>query len=314
MKKTQGVSLITLVITIVVIIILAGISIYNGILKNVTETENTMDYNEIFEVSEAVNQRALLHRLNANSYQLIGTTGDFSVDIITYSGDTEIKKTELYSSSNGWYQITENDSPYLNLEKVRKTYLINYNTGEVVSPEAITYENKKYFTASSLRNAMAGNEVVTANQYDDVKGVNRPYVVNGMLPVKMVSGSWVVTTVDDPDWYDYAASASGNGNAWANIMLLDEVELEGVSNAQIRNASAEALDGKVVTKEGSMFVWIPRYSRGEIDGEMRIVYSKLTEDFFPDETEDNVLDAFEENGIKFTGIWVSKYDASYFEK
>ena len=34
MKKKEGISLISLVITIVVIIILVGMSIYNGISKN----------------------------------------------------------------------------------------------------------------------------------------------------------------------------------------------------------------------------------------------------------------------------------------
>lgn len=38
MKKKDGISLISLVITIVIIIILAGISIYNGLRENLDET------------------------------------------------------------------------------------------------------------------------------------------------------------------------------------------------------------------------------------------------------------------------------------
>ena len=71
MKKKEGISLISLVITIVVIIILVGMSIYNGISKNLDETGNTMNYNEIFEVSEAVSQRSLFNRLNPKTYELI---------------------------------------------------------------------------------------------------------------------------------------------------------------------------------------------------------------------------------------------------
>ena len=87
MKMEHGISLISLIVTIVVIIILAGISIYTGIGDNIDQTSNTMDYNEIFEVSEAVAQRALFNRLNKDVYLLIGESGDFEVTMEQISGE-----------------------------------------------------------------------------------------------------------------------------------------------------------------------------------------------------------------------------------
>ena len=63
-----------------------------------------------------------------------------------------------------------------------------------------------------------------------------------------------------------------------------------------------------------MFVWIPRYSRGVEDAEVKIVYSKGTQDFFKENTTENVLDAFENNGVQLSGIWVSKYYAGFIER
>ena len=316
MIKSKGISLISLIVTIVVIIILAGIVIYNGIGKNVDETSYTMDYNEIFEVSEAVAQRALFNKLNEDKYSLIYTkSGEFEVEIRKESGDEEYVEKREFSSEDGWYLIDKESAKDLNLEQVRREYVVNYKTNEVISLVPIRYENTNYYSASELKEAMGGGSIVIAgNRYDKDKGVNKPFVVTGMIPVKQQGGSWVVTSVDDVDWYDYASKSSAKGNLWANIMLMDEIEVEGMTNSEVRNASLAELKGRTVTKEGSMFVWIPRYSRGVEDAEVKIVYSKGTQDFFKENTTENVLDAFENNGVQLSGIWVSKYDAGFIER
>ncbi len=317
MKKSRGVSLISLVVTIVVIVILAGVTIYLGIGVNVDETQNTMDYNEIFELTDAVAQRALFNRLNSEKYQLIGLSGDFNITIEQMSGDSRTQVERQYSTSDGWYKINSENSSNLNMENVRREYLVNYETNEVISISPIYYEGNNYYIAQELKNAIGGGEGVTTTvRYDEKKGVNKPYVVEGMIPVKLSGTSWVVTNTEDDEWYDYASlmtDESGTlGNLWANIMLLDDIEVEGMSNAQVRNATISELEGKKVTTEGSMYVWIPRYSRGVIGSDTKIVFSKLTDDYFKDETSsENVIKAFEDNGVKLTGIWVSKYDVGY---
>jgi len=312
MRKSKGISLISLVITIVVIIILIGISIYNGIGKNISETGNTMDYNEIFEVSNAVNERSLLNRLNSNAYRLIGQTGVFDVDMEIESGDEIIQIQREYTTLEGWYKITPNDMKDLNLEKVRRDYLVNYSTGEVVSMAPITYEDKKYYSSVALNDAISGNEIISGVEvFDDAAGINKPYLVTGMIPVKRVESDWVITNIDDAEWYDYSAAEDGKGNMWANVMLVDDILVEGLTNADVRGMTLKELEGKKVLNEGSMYVWIPRYSVGEIDGKTQIVYSVLTEDYFKNS---DVLSAFQKDGVELTGIWVSKYDASYFER
>lgn len=320
MKKSEGISLISLIVTIVVIIILAGIAVYNGLTENIDKTASTMDYNEIFEVSEAVAQRALFNRLNEASYLLIGDSGEFKVKMEQKSGDGDkeevIEVEKVFKSSDGWFLVDTEDAEKLNLEKVRRKYIVNYETSEVISLVPIIYEDTKYYAASDLKDALGGGSVViSSSRYDEEKGVNKPFVISGMIPVKRVNDRWVITNVDDEEWYDYASSDSeeGSGNLWANIMLLDEIEVEGMLNSEVRKASLSELEGKIVTKEGSMFVWIPRYSRGVIESKTRIVYSRLIDDYFKGGTN-SVLDAFRDNGVELTGIWVSKYDAGYIEK
>ena len=281
-KNNNGVSLMSLVITIIILLIIASMSIYYGVTKNIDTTTSTVSYGEVFEVCEAVSQRALMNKLNASLYPLIGTklsdASPVTVDNINYGDD--------------WYRIeTTEDFSNLSLENVKRSYLVNYITSEVVTESPVTYENNKYYNSTDLKNAINGTSSSVSNDmYDVQKGVNKPALVKGMVPVKNVNGTWIVTDSSDDEWYDY----SQENKIWANVMLMDELTVSGYTNAEIRSTSLSDLKGKVVTNNGSMLVWIPRYSVNDYvsDG-----YS--------------VPEAFKENNSNLTGIWVSKYDVEY---
>lgn len=293
-KNNNGVSLMSLVITIIILLIIASMSIYYGVTKNIDTTTSTVSYGEVFEVCEAVSQRALMNKLNASLYPLIGTklsdASPVTVDNINYGND--------------WYRIeTTEDFSNLSLENVKRSYLVNYITSEVVTESPVTYENNKYYNSTDLKNAINGTSSSVSNDmYDVQKGVNKPALVKGMVPVKNVNGTWIVTDSSDDEWYDY----SQENKIWANVMLMDELTVSGYTNAEIRSTSLSDLKGKVVTNNGSMLVWIPRYS---VNSANEIVYSNLLNDYVSDGY--SVPEAFKENNSNLTGIWVSKYDVEY---
>ena len=293
-ENNNGVSLMSLVITIIILLIIASMSIYYGVTKNIDTTTSTVSYGEVFEVCEAVSQRALMNKLNASLYPLIGTklsdASPVTVDNINYGDD--------------WYRIeTTEDFSNLSLENVKRSYLVNYITSEVVTESPVTYENNKYYNSTDLKNAINGTSSSVSNDmYDVQKGVNKPALVKGMVPVKNVNGTWIVTDSSDDEWYDY----SQENKIWANVMLMDELTVSGYTNAEIRSTSLSDLKGKVVTNNGSMLVWIPRYS---VNSANEIVYSNLLNDYVSDGY--SVPEAFKENNSNLTGIWVSKYDVEY---
>ena len=73
MKNNKGISLMSLVITIILILIIASMSIYYGVSKNIDTATDTISYSEILAASQAVLQRALMNSLNASLYPRIGT-------------------------------------------------------------------------------------------------------------------------------------------------------------------------------------------------------------------------------------------------
>lgn len=292
-RNNHGVSLITLVVTIVVIIILAGITIYYGLNQNIDKTSEAMALNEIFEVSEAVAQRRLMKRLNESKYPAVGNE-------LT---DSSAETVDGIEYGSGWYLIDSNSSAALNLENINGKYLINYDTGEVVSVSPIYYQDHELYTASAIREIVgSASTILASNMYNQLKGVNRPILVTGMIPVRSENGKWIVTNADDEKWYDYSAETK----AWANVMLTDDIVISGYTNDQIRNAKLSDLEGLEVTTTGSMFVWIPRYTSNS-DGE--VVYSNLTNDYL--ESGYSLSEAFTSGITELTGIWLSKYDAEY---
>lgn len=132
--------------------------------------------------------------------------------------------------------------------------------------------------------------------YSEVKGVNTPKLGEEMTPIKWDGSTWVDTTGDDPEWYDYSSKK------WANAR----------------------------TKDNSMWVWIPRYAykvstmynqngnettAGTIDIEFMKGTSNESStgriDFQNASGQENwnVHPAFSYGG-EVAGIWVAKFEAS----
>ena len=297
MKSSKGISLIALVITVIVILILAGVTIYNGLLVNGDRAIETKTTYEVYSVLDAIGNRTLLHQINPEYYEYVGDN-NFGEEVI--DGQT-------YSSSDGWYKLNSETGDFekLGIDNVKGEYLINYEKGLAISVEGFMYEGVVYYSLNEMKKNVGGEYTMITNvEYDEDKKVNKPVLSVGMVPIKYSGGQWYVTSADDEGWYDYSLSQM----AWANVMLRDELTVEGMDNQQVRQASLSQLVGKRVVTEGSSYVWIPRYSSNGTT----IIFSHLTDDTLRDVngTTYTVPNAFNYNGSKLPGIWVSKYEAN----
>ena len=166
-----------------------------------------------------------------------------------------------------------------------------------------------------------GKKTVTVSNelgWNQSKKVNSPRLMTGLNPIKFSEpddskeGQTIQTNKSDVNWYDY------DTKKWANSQ----------------------------TKDGSMWVWIPRYAYKinksnqtfdvvflvgttdnyyDKDGKLQTAKRQTSETDIPDATKDYVVHpAFtNESSIGYanggwkkelTGIWVSKFEAGYFDK
>lgn len=131
-NSANGITLIALVITIVVLIIIAGVSI-TGSLKGKDETEEAKLFSELNMVQHAILERYTKSQITNST--LPGTTMSMSdvqliIDDINSStgGNIQLKGKEEYK------KIEQSDLEKLGLKgKDKYTYIVNYNTGEVIN-------------------------------------------------------------------------------------------------------------------------------------------------------------------------------------
>ena len=157
--------------------------------------------------------------------------------------------------------------------------------------------------------------------------VEAPNVVEGMTPVKYVSGTgWVKTTTSDPEWYNYSTNnlyGGADAKSWANVVLADST-----------------FNGNILNENNpySMLVWIPRFAykiesyyhatgNSTTAGKIDIVFidknnkdanGKTYQATYPSYTEGTtgkmndyvVHPAFDYGGNQISGFWVGKFEAS----
>ena len=176
MKNEKGISLMTLLITVIVLIILSSISIYNGInLVNDTRKKDAEDKLKV--ICSAI--------LKDDTF-------------LNFSGDTEVT-------------LTEADFDYMDLLRY---YDEDYEV-KVIKAESINGDNRNVTYTLDMKNLNTSDEYSYTFDYnvytekynynvsfDEANGVNRPIIIAGMTAL-MPDGVTPVEDIYQDNWYSY---------------------------------------------------------------------------------------------------------------
>lgn len=132
-RENKGVTLITLVITIIILLIIASISIGSGITGAEKTTENKL-FSELKMVQHAILERYT--RVMLTKEELPGKK-------LEQQEINELEQKLNGESLKGkeYYKITKNNLKELGITETIDEYIVNYQTGEV-------YNNTKHKTNS----------------------------------------------------------------------------------------------------------------------------------------------------------------------
>ena len=268
-KETKGITLITLAITIVVLIILAGVSINavigdDGIIK---KAQNSANLTKEAEVKEAIN-RTILEFYLTDDYE---TLEDFlkakvtegKIDSVTknvdgtltvkkgeYSVTVENKTNSSGGSSAGGSTGGETQTPEITIGEV-KVVANSDGTGTAITEAASVYlGNTLYITFA--HSITGGTTVVDKTiPYAVTKNGTYTFTVTGTVNGKNYTKEVIVTVNQFKNEYEYAQENTeltySDGKVWLP---------EGFKVAE---DSASTVQGGVVIedKEGNQFVWVP---------------------------------------------------------
>ena len=222
------------------------------------------------------------------------TEGSVTATVTLTDNESGVNTTAskwVYNTTSG--AIGENESSYTGG---------NFSSGQMLTLKSATIGtyylhvltidnagNKK----ETISNAVIVEEALMSDgSYNNDKGVNTPNIGEGMTPIKWNGSTWVETTGNDPEWYDYTAKK------WANAK----------------------------TSDGSMWVWIPRYAYSITSGYHSSTAGTIEVEFMKGLTNEtstgrksfnnasgqgnwNIHPAFN-YGQTVSGIWVAKFEAS----
>ena len=263
-KSTKGITLIALVVTIIILLILAGVSIAmltgnNGILsqagraKDRTREEGAREKIQL-EVMGAYDKYGNINvgKLKTNLDNNVGADtskiNDILIDGAT-TGKITVDGKDFYVDGNG-------------------------NVLDYDGPEGTDTPEKSTETTIDRRNGTIDVVFLQNTSYAVSQTPNASALDNTMVPVKYntETKNWIVCSKDDAEWYNYevqsSTTESGGSSKWANVMLTDDIVVEKGETTYDASAvkdlltsnSLQTIVGATVTTEGSMLVWVPRYA------------------------------------------------------
>ena len=139
LKSQKGITLMALVITIIVLLIIAGIGIGEiaGNTGDIKQTEDVLALSELKKIQQAVLENYIKYKQLGNGNLFIGDSVENSIaqqelDEIK-PGESLKANTQDNNLENKYYKLTAGKLKLLGLNNInnKDEYIVNYSTGEV---------------------------------------------------------------------------------------------------------------------------------------------------------------------------------------
>ena len=269
LNNKKGITLIALVVTVVVLIILAGVSINavlgdNGIIKKANQAASVT---KEAEVKEAIN-RTILEFYLTNDYETLedflkAKAEDGSIDSVTknadgtltvkkgeYSVTVENKTNSSGGSSSGGSTGGETQTPEITIGEA-KVVANSDGTGSAITDAASVYLGSTLYITFS-HSITGGTTIVDKTiPYAVTKNGTYTFTVTGTVNGKSYTKNVSVTVNQFKDVYEYMQTNTkvtySDGEVWVP---------EGF---KVAGDSASTVQGGIVIedKDGNQFVWVP---------------------------------------------------------
>lgn len=270
LNNEKGISVISIVVTIIVLLMIASITAFNGLVTmQKTREKDAKDrlkviYNAIIAHEDELGfgDTVLEKQITGNDFVIMG--------LKDYADDDNY--TPVYVSKE--IDATDTSKRVYNLKTLKKK-----NSDEWYVLDPITYS--------------VATDVVNAKiEFDVKKGVNRPQVVGNMMAINPYEDdkTKVVQNVYSEDWYDYSFTTP----KWANMELDSEQYVWLPRFAYKIQEFYLNKDYKAVPSSAISIVFLKEDTNYMANGEI-----------LPDGYQ--VHPAFSNNGKEYAGIWVAKY-------
>ena len=315
LNNKKGITLIALVVTVVVLIILAGVSINavigdDGIIK---KAQNSANLTKEAEVKEAIN-RTILEFYLTNDYETLedflkAKAEDGSIDSVTknadgtltvkkgeYSVTVENKTNSSGGSSSGGSTGGETQTPEITIGEA-KVVANSDGTGSAITDAASVYLGNTLYITFSHSITGGTTEVDKTIPYAVTKNGTYTFTVTGTVNGKSYTKNVSVTVNQFKDVYEYMQTNTKvtylDGDVWIP---------EGF---KVADDSASTVQGGVVIedKDGNQFVWVPVATIADYKRTWYTGYDSFSEysETLPEDEKTSVE--------RYKGFYIGRYEA-----
>ena len=315
LKNKKGITLIALVVTVVVLIILAGVSINavlgdNGIIKKANQAASVT---KEAEVKEAIN-RTILEFYLTNDYETLedflkAKAEDGSIDSVTknadgtltvkkgeYSVTVENKTNSSGGSSSGGSTGGETQTPEITIGEAKVVANSDGTGSAITDANSVYLGNTLYITFS---HSITGGTTIVDKTIPYAVTANGTYTftVTGTVNGKSYTKNVSVTVNQFKDVYEYMQTNTkvtySDGEVWIP---------EGFKVAE---DSASTVQGGVVIedKDGNQFVWVPVATLADYKRTWYTGYDSFSEysEALPEDEKTSVE--------RYKGFYIGRYEA-----
>lgn len=128
-RENKGITLVALVITIILLLIISGISI-TGVIRGNKEAKESKLFSELNMVQHAILERYTKAQLTKEELPGIEINNIEEVKTIINEMDSEIT---LKGKENEYKKLNKEELEKLGITNSTDTYIVNYSTGEVIN-------------------------------------------------------------------------------------------------------------------------------------------------------------------------------------
>ena len=315
LKSKKGITLVALVVTTVVLLILAGVSINlvlgdNGIIKKANQAASVT---KEAEVKEAIN-RTILEFYLTNDYETLedflkAKAEDGSIDSVTknadgtltvkkgeYSVTVENKTNSSGGSSSGGSTGGETQTPEITIGEAKVVANIDGTGSAITDANSVYLGNTLYITFS---HSITGGTTVVDKTIPYAVTANGTYTftVTGTVNGKSYTKNVSVTVNQFKDVYEYMQTNTkvtySDGNVWVP---------EGF---KVADDSASTVQGGIVIedKDGNQFVWVPVATLADYKRTWYTGYDSFSEysEALPEDEKTSVE--------RYKGFYIGRYEA-----
>ena len=152
LRKNKGITMVALVITIIILLILAGISV-TGVIRGIDETNESTQISQLEMVQHALLERKTKADLTkadlTKEETLPGTTTDYTElqNLINEINTKSSANITLRGNKEDYKELSTADLKELGIEKETNTFIVNYKTGEVINKtQKVTKAGRALYT------------------------------------------------------------------------------------------------------------------------------------------------------------------------